>query len=68
MPTPSRSLVAACPDCGGILQPVGHPQLTSHEVATAEGGRAPVHRLQCLICGYGEDRAVVDEEGEVAPA
>lgn len=62
------SLVATCPDCGGILQPVGQPQLTSAEFATADAGAEPTQHLQCLICGYGEDRVIADEEGEVAPA
>lgn len=67
MPSPRRSLVAACPDCGGILQPVGQPRLTSAEVATDEAGAARMQHLQCLICGYAEDRTV-DEAGEVTPA
>ena len=67
MPSPSRSLIVACPDCGGILQPVGQPRLTSVEVATAEAGASRTQHLQCLICGYAEDR-VVDEAGEAAPA
>jgi len=62
-----RSLLVACPDCGGILQPVGQPRLTSAEVATAEAGAAPTQHLQCLLCGYEEDRAVEDA-GEVSPA
>ena len=62
------SLVATCPDCGGILQPVGQPQLTSAEFATADAASARTQHVQCLICGYGEDRIIADEEGEVAPA
>lgn len=62
------SLVTTCPDCGGILQPVGQPQLTSAEFATSDAGAERTQHLQCLICGYGEDRVIADEEGEVAPA
>jgi ribosomal protein S27E len=66
---PARpSLVVTCPDCGGILQPVGRPQLTSAEVATADEAGERLQHVQCLICGYGEDRVVSDEEDEVAPA
>jgi hypothetical protein len=61
------SLVATCPDCGGLLQPVGQPQLTSAEFA-AEAAFERTQHVQCLICGYGEDRVIADEEDEVAPA
>jgi len=65
---PARpSLVTTCPDCGGILQPVGQPQLTSAEFA-AEAVFERTQHVQCLICGYGEDRVIADEEDEVAPA
>jgi hypothetical protein len=57
------SLVATCPDCGGILQPVALERLTSSEVASAE--TAPTLHLQCLLCGYEEDR--LDDEA-VLPA
>jgi hypothetical protein len=57
------SLVATCPDCGGILQPVALERLTSAEVAL--GDPAPTLHLQCLLCGYEEDRA--DDE-TVLPA
>jgi hypothetical protein len=66
--TARPSLVATCPDCGGILQPVGQPQLTSAEFATAEGAFERTQHVQCLICGYGEDRVIADREDEVAPA
>ena len=59
----TSSLVATCPDCGGILQPVALERLTSSEVAL--GDSAPTLHLQCLLCGYEEDRA--DGEG-VLPA
>ncbi len=49
------SLVATCPDCGGILQPVALERLTSAEVAL--GDAAVTLHLQCLLCGYEEDRA-----------
>jgi hypothetical protein len=62
-----RSLLVACPDCGGIMQPVGQPRLTSAEVATAEADAPRTQHLQCLICGYAEDRAV-EEAGEASPA
>ena len=32
----TSSLVATCPDCGGILQPVALERLTSSEVALGE--------------------------------
>jgi hypothetical protein len=57
------SLVATCPDCGGILQPVALERLTSAEVAL--GDATPTLHLQCLLCGYEEDRA--DDEA-VLPA
>jgi hypothetical protein len=60
------SLVATCPDCGGILQPVAQPQLTSAEFAAADAADERTEHLQCLICGYGEDRVIADDE--VAPA
>lgn len=59
----TSSLVATCPDCGGILQPVALERLTSSEVALGDG--APTLHLQCLLCGYEEDRA--DDEA-VLPA
>ena len=66
MPKPALSRVAHCPDCGGILQPVALENLTSLEVASSEtpegGGR--VH-VQCLLCGYEEDRQL-DLSGEAA--
>jgi hypothetical protein len=62
------SLVATCPDCGGILQPVGQLQLTSAEVAGADTAGPRTEHLQCLICGYGEDRVVADEHDEVTRA
>lgn len=68
MTSSTRSLVASCPDCGGILQPIGQPRLTSAEVATSEAGAEQVQHVQCLICGYAEDRVVADEAGEVATA
>jgi hypothetical protein len=68
MTKPSTSLVVTCPDCGGILQPVGQERLTSVDVATADAGAERFQHLQCLICGYGEDRLVTDEAGEAAPA
>ena len=64
MSKPAVSRVAHCPDCGGILQPVGLERLTSLEVAASDapdgGGR--VH-VQCLLCGYEEDR-YLDLSGE----
>jgi hypothetical protein len=62
------SLVATCPDCGGILQPVGQPQLTSAEFAAADAGAERTQRVQCLICGYSEDCVIADEEDEVTRA
>ena len=53
----TSSLVATCPDCGGILQPVALERLTSSEVASDEATLAPTLHLQCLLCGYEEDRA-----------
>lgn len=49
------------------MQPVGQPRLTSAEVATAEADAPRTQHLQCLICGYAEDRAV-EEAGEASPA
>ena len=57
------SLVATCPDCGGIMHPVALERLTSAEVALDDTA-ATLH-LQCLLCGYEEDRA--DDEA-VMPA
>jgi hypothetical protein len=51
------SLVATCPDCGGILQPVALERLTSSEVASGEAALTSTLHLQCLLCGYEEDRA-----------
>jgi hypothetical protein len=51
------SLVATCPDCGGILQPVALERLTSSEVASGEAALTPTLHLQCLLCGYEEGRA-----------
>jgi len=59
----TSSLVTTCPDCGGILQPVALERLTSAEVASGET-TLTLH-LQCLLCGYEEDRA--DDEA-VLPA
>jgi len=50
------SLVATCPDCGGILQPVALERLTSSEVALGEATQTLTLHLQCLLCGYEEDR------------
>jgi hypothetical protein len=66
MPKPAVSRVAHCPDCGGILQPVALERLTSLEVASSdhpEGGG--LVRVQCLLCGYEEDRHL-DLSGEPA--
>lgn len=65
MHKPVPSLVATCPDCGGILQPVRPERLTSLEVATSEAQPEHTVHLQCLLCGYAEDR-VVDESDEAA--
>ena len=56
------SLVATCPDCGGILQPVRLERLTSVEVAAGDAGERSV-LCQCLLCGYQETRPldIVDE-------
>jgi hypothetical protein len=59
------SLVATCPDCGGILQPVALERLTSSEVALGDATQALTLHLQCLLCGYEEDRT--DDEA-VLPA
>lgn len=61
----TSSLVATCPDCGGILQPVALERLTSSEVALSDAALMPTLHLQCLLCGYEEDRA--DDEA-VLPA
>jgi hypothetical protein len=53
----TSSLVATCPDCGGILQPVALERLTSSEVALGEAALTPGLHLQCLLCGYEEHRA-----------
>jgi hypothetical protein len=53
----TSSLVATCPDCGGILQPVALERLTSSEVALGEAALTPGLHLQCLLCGYEEYRA-----------
>lgn len=52
------SLVATCPDCGGILQPVRPERLTSVEVASADEHIEPILHLQCLLCGFEETRHV----------
>ena len=65
MTKPTSSLVATCPDCGGILQPVTLERLTSLEVASGEARQALTLHLQCLLCGYEEHRA--DDEA-VLPA
>lgn len=65
MTKPTSSLVATCPDCGGILQPVTLERLTSLEVASGEARLAHTLHLQCLLCGYEEYRA--DDEA-VLPA
>lgn len=59
------SLVTTCPDCGGILQPVALERLTSAEVALGDATASVTLHLQCLLCGYEEDRA--DDEA-VLPA
>lgn len=61
----TSSLVATCPDCGGILHTVALERLTSAEVAMGEAARTPTLHLQCLLCGYEEDRS--DDEA-VLPA
>ena len=61
----TSALVATCPDCGGILQPVALEQLTSSEVSLGEAALAPTLHLQCLLCGYEEDRAA-DEAAQPA--
>ena len=53
----TSSLVATCPDCGGILQPIALERLTSSEVASGDARLEPTLHLQCLLCGYEEDRA-----------
>ena len=55
MTYPTRSLVATCPDCGGILQPVRLERLTSTEVAAADAADHS-NLWQCLLCGYQEIR------------
>jgi hypothetical protein len=62
------SQVATCPDCGGILQPVGPERLTSVEVASAEARRELTLHLQCLLCGYEEDRAADETDEAAQPA
>lgn len=57
MTKPTSSLVATCPDCGGILQPIQLERLTSAEVASGEVADTPTLHLQCLLCGYEEERA-----------
>lgn len=61
----TSSLVATCPDCGGILQPVALERLTSSEVALGDPALTSMRHLQCLLCGYEENRA--DDEA-VLPA
>ena len=56
MNKPTSSLVATCPDCGGILQPVKLERLTSAEVASGDAHATATLHLQCLLCGYEEDR------------
>jgi hypothetical protein len=66
MTKPAASRVAHCPDCGGILQPVALERLTSLEVAASEAADGAGYvRVQCLLCGYEEDRHV-DLSGEPA--
>ncbi len=66
MTKPAASRVAHCPDCGCILQPVALERLTSLEVAASEAADGAGHvRVQCLLCGYEEDRHV-DLSGEPA--
>jgi RNase P subunit RPR2 len=62
MTHPTPSLVATCPDCGGILQPIRLERLTSTEVAAEDAGEHTV-LCQCLLCGYQERRPldVADE-------
>lgn len=67
MTKPAASLVAACPDCGGILHTIRAERLTSAEVASADPRAESVHGLQCLLCGYEEERQVEPAE-QTAPA
>lgn len=60
--------VATCPDCGGILQPVKPERLTSVEVASGEARRERTLHLQCLLCGYEEDRAADEADEAALPA
>ena len=68
MPRSSSSLVATCPDCGGILQPVRMERLTSVEVASADDRSDVELHLQCLLCGYAEARAYEPADQPVRPA
>jgi hypothetical protein len=68
MPRSSSSLVATCPDCGGILHPVRMEQLTSVEVASADDRHDAELHLQCLLCGYAEARACEHADEPVLPA
>lgn len=63
MTKPTGSLVATCPDCGGIMHPVALERLTSVEVALHDTAATP--QRQCLLCGYEDDPA--DDEA-VLPA
>jgi hypothetical protein len=64
----TSALVATCPDCGGILQPVRVERLTSVEVASGDDRREHELRLQCLLCGYAETRAYEPADEPVLPA
>ena len=59
----TSSLVATCPDCGGILQPVALERLTSSEVASAERRR----RCTCSACSAATKKTALDDEA-VLPA
>ncbi len=67
MTQPASSLVAICPDCGGILQPVALEQLTSLEVASSEAP-TPWRRVQCLLCGYEMDQRAEGAGDTARPA
>lgn len=67
MNRPTSVILARCPDCGGILEPVRPAWLNTIDVAAATGARDEGQRVwRCMLCGYHTRETDTDAPGRAS--
>ena len=67
MNRPTSAIVARCPDCGGILEPVRPAWLNTIDVAAARVARDEGQQVwRCMLCGYQMREAGADAAGHAS--